>query len=48
MSADEGLSRFVAFGWKGGAGTNFDAWLTSSAAQVSRTQPHLHVSEVDA
>ena len=27
-------ARFVKKGWGGGAGTSFDAWLTSSAAQV--------------
>lgn len=27
-------AKFVKKGWGGGAGTSFDAWLTSSAAQV--------------
>ncbi len=27
-------------GWRGGAGSNFDAWLTTAAAQVSAAQRH--------
>ena len=42
MTVDTDQEKFLHQGWRGGAGSSLDAWLTTAAAQVRYSQRQAH------